>query len=87
MDTALHAAIRHTIHTQWQAAGMPGTPALNAAALQLAGDGAAYPSGFQVDVAAAASVAASTLATAQLAAMCGGGAAPAASVQVAHALA
>ena len=87
MDTALHAAIRHTIHTQWQAAGLPGTPALDAAALQLAGDGAAYPSGFQVDVAAAASVAASTLATAQLAALRGGGTAPAASVQVAHALA
>ena len=83
----LHEKIRQAVHAQWPAVGLPSAPALDAATLQLAGDGGDYPSSFYVDVAAAASVSATTLATAQLGAWRSGGAMAAALVAVPHALA
>ncbi|MFE1574062.1 hypothetical protein ACFIQG_19930 [Comamonas odontotermitis] len=63
---ALHHRIRQAVQQQWHAAGLLGAPALDAQGLQLGGDGSGYPSSFAVDVAAGASVAAATLAAAQL---------------------
>ena len=83
----LHHRIRHAVQQQWQAAGLPGAPAIDAQALQLGGDGNGYPSSFAVDVAAGASVAAATLAAAQLGSLRSGSALASASVQVPHALA
>ncbi len=59
----LYAAIQASVHTLWQQAGLP-AQALEPGALALSGDGAAYPSGFCLDVAAPAAVAASGLASA-----------------------
>lgn len=86
---ALHHRIRQAVQQQWHAAGLPGGPAIDAQALQLGGDGSGYPSSFAVDVAASASVAAATLAAAQLGSLrSGSGCALAcATVQVPHALA
>lgn len=82
-----HAAARRSIHEQWQLAGLPGAPALDAQALQLQGDGTGYASSFRVDVAAAASVAAAGVAAAQLGALRSGSEPAQVQVDVGHALA
>ena len=86
-ETALHTAIRHATTALWRDAGLPGDPAAAPAQLHLTGDGADYASSFGVDVAGAAAVAATTLASALVYPLRGAGGMPAATIDVAHALA